>query len=120
MPLNLFAGVPVTDFAASLPWYERLLGRAPTFMATETEGVWELDEHRWLVVEQRPEHAGHAIPTLMVDDLEAQVAAVASRGLDPWKDETYDNGVRKVTYRDRDGNEIGFGQSWDAPAGGPA
>ena len=27
--------------------------------------------------------------------------------------ETYENGVRKVTYRDPDGNEIGFG-------GGPA
>ncbi|MFF3571407.1 hypothetical protein [Nocardia jiangxiensis] len=26
------------------------------------------------------------------------------------KTETYDNGVRKITYTDPDGNEIGFGQ----------
>jgi hypothetical protein len=38
---------------------------------------------------------------------------MAARGLDPAQRETYDNGVRKITYRDPDGNEIGFG-------GGPA
>jgi len=30
-------------------------------------------------------------------------------GLDPAKQETYSNGVLKVTYSDADGNEIGFG-----------
>ena len=29
--------------------------------------------------------------------------------LEPALRETYDNGVRKVTFRDEDGNEIGFG-----------
>jgi hypothetical protein len=37
------------------------------------------------------------------------VAAIRSRGIEPTLDETYDNGVRKVTYRDPEGNEIGFG-----------
>ncbi|MGN9774423.1 hypothetical protein ACTMS0_01375 [Micromonospora sp. H33] len=30
-------------------------------------------------------------------------------GLEPAKRETYGNGVRKTTYVDPDGNEIGFG-----------
>jgi hypothetical protein len=30
-------------------------------------------------------------------------------GLNPAEQETYSNGVRKTTYRDADGNEIGFG-----------
>jgi len=47
--------------------------------------------------------------TLFVDDLDALVEQIASRGLDPAKRETYSNGVRKTTYRDLDGNEIGFG-----------
>lgn len=47
--------------------------------------------------------------TIFVDDLDALVAQMAERGLDPVKRETYPNGVRKITYRDPDGNEIGFG-----------
>ena len=37
------------------------------------------------------------------------MATVAARGLEPAERETYDNGVRKVTFRDPDGNEFGFG-----------
>jgi hypothetical protein len=33
----------------------------------------------------------------------------AARGLDAEQREAYDNGVRKITFRDQDGNEIGFG-----------
>jgi hypothetical protein len=58
---------------------------------------------------QQLEHAGHAMNTLFVDDLDALVAQITGRGLDPAKRETYPNGVRKITYRDADGNEIGFG-----------
>ncbi len=47
--------------------------------------------------------------SLFVDDLYALVAQMAARGVDPSKRETYANGVRKITYRDPDGNEIGLG-----------
>ena len=47
--------------------------------------------------------------TIFVADFDALVAQIADRGLDPVERETYANGVRKITYRDRDGNEIGFG-----------
>ena len=62
-----------------------------------------------MFIVQRPEHAGHAIPTILVDDLDARVAQIADRGLEPAMRETYANGTRKITYRDPDGNEIGFG-----------
>jgi len=71
MSLDLFSGIPVTDFAASLAWYERLLGAPPTLFATETEALWELAEHRWVYIEQRPERAGHALLSILVADLEA-------------------------------------------------
>jgi hypothetical protein len=106
---DMFAGIPVRDFANALPWYEKLIGSAPTFFATETEAVWEIGEHRWVYIEQVPERAGHAMQTIFVDDLEARVAEIAERGLAPSKRETYANGVRKVTYRDADGNETAFG-----------
>lgn len=47
--------------------------------------------------------------TIFLDDLDAQVAAIALRGLQPDERETYSNGVRKVIYRDPDGNELGLG-----------
>ena len=107
--LDLFAGIPVADYAAALSWYERLLGSEPTFFPHDTEAVWELAEHRYIYIALRPEHAGHAMHTMFIDGLDALVAQIADRGLDPAEQETYANGVRKVTYRDPDGNEIGLG-----------
>jgi catechol 2,3-dioxygenase-like lactoylglutathione lyase family enzyme len=109
MGLDLFAGIPVTDYAAALAWYEKLLGSAPAFLPNDVEAVWELADHRYLYVELLPEHAGHARLTLFVEDLDAVVGGIAARGLEPADRETYDNGVRKITYRDADGNEIGLG-----------
>lgn len=109
MQVDLFAGIPVRDYAEALKWYERLLGSAPSFVPHATEAVWELAEHRFLYVVERPERAGHALHALFVDDLDALVAGIAARGIEPVERETYGNGVRKTTYRDPDGNEVGFG-----------
>jgi predicted enzyme related to lactoylglutathione lyase len=113
--VDLFAGIPVSDYAAALAWYERLLGSPPTFVAHDTEAVWELAEHRSLFIELLPEHAGHAMHTIFVDDFDARLTRIADRGLEPSERETYSDGARKAIYRDPDGNEIGFG---GAPAGG--
>jgi hypothetical protein len=109
MTLDLFAGISVRDYGASAPWYQRLLGTSPSFLPNETEAVWELAEHRYLYIVVRPEHAGHATHTLFVSDFDARLAQITERGLAPAKHETYGNGVRKATFRDPDGNEIGFG-----------
>jgi hypothetical protein len=109
MAVDLFAGVPVSDYVAARPWYERLLGAEPAFLAHATEAVWELAEHRFVYVVEDPARAGHALVTLFVDDLDRRVEDIASRGIEPAERETYGNGVRKVTYRDADGNELGFG-----------
>ena len=108
MPLDLFAGVQVSDFAAARSWYERLLGSEPSFSPHATEAVWELAEHRFLYIEEL-EAAGGASHTIFVDDLDRIVAEIGSRGLEPAARETYSNGVRKAIYRDADGNEIGYG-----------
>jgi predicted enzyme related to lactoylglutathione lyase len=106
--VDLFAGIPAADYATALKWYEQLLG-PPAFSPHDTEAVWELAQHRYLYIAQKPERAGHAIHTLFVDDLDALVLQIAERGLEPANRETYSNGVRKITYLDPDGNEIGFG-----------
>ena len=107
--MDLFAGIPVTDYTKALQWYERLFGSPPSFIPNDTEAVWELAEHRFVFIEQRPERAGHARHLLFVDDLDALIARIAERGLTPAEQETYANGVRKAAYRDPDGNEFGLG-----------
>ena len=109
MTIDLFAGIPVRDYSAAVAWYEQLLGAAPSFLPNDTEAVWELADHRYAFIEVRPEHAGHAMHTLFVGDFDARISQIAGRGLEPAERETYANGVRKVTFRDPDGNEIGFG-----------
>ena len=116
MPLALFAGISVRDFATARAWYVRLLGCEPTFLAHATEAVWELADHRSIYIEENPDHAGHAELTVFLDDLDGFLAGVAARGLEPASQATYDNGVRKATFLDPDGNEIGFGGGGGEPA----
>ena len=107
--MDLFAGFPVSDLARAQDFYERLLGAEPAFFPNDREAVWTLEEHRHVYVLLDPERAGGGLVTLIVEDLSVRVEAIAGRGIAPARDETYDNGVRKVTYRDPDGNELGFG-----------
>jgi hypothetical protein len=108
MSLHLFAGLRVRDFQAARPWYEQLLGE-PAFFPHATEAVWTLAEGRSVYIVEHADGAGYCVVTIFLGDLDRHVAAVAARGLEPAERETYSNGVRKVLYRDPDGNELGFG-----------
>jgi hypothetical protein len=108
MTLALFAGIRVRDVTAARAWYERLLGE-PSFFPNATEVVWTPADDRSLYIKEDPRRAGGALITVFVDDLDALISEIGSRGLEPAERETYSNGVRKATYRDHDGNEIGFG-----------
>lgn len=107
--LELFAGIPVSDYDAAMAWYEQLLGYPPSFLPEDGEAVWEVAESRYVYIVRQPEHAGHARLTLFVSDFAALLAQIAARGIRPALEETYEDGVRKTTFRDPDGNEIGFG-----------
>jgi hypothetical protein len=106
--LHLFAGLRVRDFDAARAWYEQLFGE-PSFFPHATEAVWTLAEDRSVYVVEHADGAGKSVVTVFLDDLDARVAAIAARGLEPDERVTYSNGVRKVLYRDPDGNEVGFG-----------
>jgi catechol 2,3-dioxygenase-like lactoylglutathione lyase family enzyme len=108
MTLGLFAGIRVGDFAAARRWYERLLGE-PSFLPHATEAVWTIADERSVYIVEDADRAGHGVVTIFVDDLDAVVAEIAARGLEPDERLTYSNGVRTTLYRDPDGNEIGFG-----------
>jgi hypothetical protein len=107
--VDLFAGFPVSEYATSAAWYERLLGCPPAFLPNDVEAVWELAKHRYIFIKFQPEHAGHAFNLFFLSDLDGFIAQIAKRGLNPATHETLANGVRRVTYTDPDGNVVGFG-----------
>jgi hypothetical protein len=88
MTLDLFAGIPVTDYAAALPWYEQFFGERPSFLPNDTEAVWEVAEHHLYRPGART--ARNALVLSFVDDLDDRVAKIARRGIEPAKRETYD------------------------------
>jgi len=113
MTVDVFAGVRVSDLEAAVRWYSSLLGADETFRPNDEEAVWTLEEHAHVYVLLDPARAGRGLLTLFVADLDAALRTAASGGITPTAQETYENGVRKATFHDPDGNEIGIG-------GGPA
>jgi glyoxalase/bleomycin resistance protein/dioxygenase superfamily protein len=109
MTVDLFAGVAVREIGAASDWYRRFFGGEPAFLPNEVEAVWEVGEHQYVYIEESAERAGHGLLTLFVQDLDAVVAGISERGIEPVERETYENGVRKVIYHDPDGNEFGYG-----------
>ena len=67
-----------------------------------------------LFIDEDAERAGRAIHTIFVDDLDARVADIASRGIEPHDRITYPGKARKAIYHDADGNEISFGGPVDS------
>jgi catechol 2,3-dioxygenase-like lactoylglutathione lyase family enzyme len=104
----LFAGVPVADIASARAWYERLLGRPPDLIPNENEVAWQLAEAGWIYVVGDPARAGRTLLTLIVDDLDLELARLAERGVAAGP--IAEGAVRKLEIADPDGNKITFGQ----------
>ncbi|HEX8919415.1 MAG TPA: hypothetical protein VF898_12995, partial [Chloroflexota bacterium] len=83
-PLSItyaFACFLVTDRDRAMTWYERLLGRPPTFIPNDAEAVWQVATTASMYLLADPERAGQGVMTLVVDDLDASVAEIARRGI---------------------------------------
>ena len=105
-----FAGVATADYDAAAAWYERLLGRAPDMLPHAGEAAWQLTGEGWLYVVADAARAGGALLTLLVDDLDAHVAELARRELEPTRTETLAGIGRKAIFTDPDGNTVAFAQ----------
>jgi catechol 2,3-dioxygenase-like lactoylglutathione lyase family enzyme len=115
---RLFAGVPVSDLAASIDWYTRFFGRPPD-MRVGDEILWEIDEHAWLFIEPDAAQAGAGRVTLEVTGLDALLERLAGQRIEHEPIETYPNGVRHVNVPDPDGNAIAFAEPPDSASASP-
>jgi predicted enzyme related to lactoylglutathione lyase len=108
---HLFAGIPTADFELALSWYERFLQRSPNGFPTAGEAVWHLADAGLLYLVADDERAGHALVTLIVEDLDAWTARLKRDGMAHGEIEALTGGVRKTTILDPDGNSITLGQT---------
>ena len=111
---SLFAGLLVSDLSAAERWWTAALDSAPVMRPNDTEVVWEIGTGAYVYVDAALDGRtpGQGEVTVFLEegeDLEARVATLAAAGIFPTLRETYDNGVRKVTCTDPDGNRLGLG-----------
>lgn len=119
---EFFAGVAVADFGAMVAWYERLFGKPPDFFPHDAEAVWRVTDHAWVYVvaveRSVAERAGGALLTILVDDLDDQVARLTERGILVRAIDVIPGAARKAEISDPEGNRISFGQPLHvAPSG---
>jgi predicted enzyme related to lactoylglutathione lyase len=104
----LFAGVPVTDFAAAVDWYTRLFGRPADIIVKDDEVMWRFADAAWLYVVGDEQRAGRALVALSVPDLDETVAEIANRGITSGPVEIISDSTRKASVTDADGNTLSY------------
>jgi predicted enzyme related to lactoylglutathione lyase len=107
---EFFAGIPVADFPEALQWYERLWGKRPDFIPEEGEAVWQVTDHGWVYVVTDAERAGNALITILIDDLDEQIARLTERGIEVGPVKEMGPSVPGIVIVDAEGNRISFGQ----------
>lgn len=104
-----FAGLVVTDRDEAAAWYAKLIGRPADILPNDAEATWHLADQVSLYLLADPERAGRGVFTLIVPDLDAELARLAADGIAPARIDEFEAG-RKGVIADPDGNEIGIAQ----------
>jgi catechol 2,3-dioxygenase-like lactoylglutathione lyase family enzyme len=102
----LFACVPVSDFEASLAWYERLFARPPDVIAHEHEVMWQVTDRGWLYIVLDATEAGRSTVSVAVSDIQAATSELEDRGISCGRIERQGSAGRKCVVPDPDGNSI--------------
>lgn len=110
---NALASVPVNDLQRASQWYERLFGRAADSKPMREVAEWKFERGGWLQVYQLPERAGKGSVTLVVSDIEEQIAELHKCGIET-PPAMRNAQFNVVMIKDPDGNSIAFSQ----PIGG--
>jgi tetratricopeptide (TPR) repeat protein len=105
---HLFTGIGVSDLVEARAYYERLLGRPPDLLPSDHEAAWKLTGAGWLYLDAAAGVAGGSVLTILVEELDAHVAALAHRGVHPDRTDVVPGHGRKALFVDPDGNRITF------------
>lgn len=107
MPMEvLFAGVRVLDLTAAIEWYGRLFGRPADIVPNDDEVMWRVTDGGWLYILRDPTSAGCGLVTIAVADVNAEVAAMAERGLACGPIERVGDAGYRASMQDPEGNTV--------------
>ena len=106
--VNALAGIAVKDIDAAVLWYEQILG--PASRPMEEVAEWQLPNGGCVQVFEDGNRAGLSSVTLMVEDLDREIAGLESKGIHI--DETSRSDLVDVAIvQDQDGNQVVFAHS---------
>jgi predicted enzyme related to lactoylglutathione lyase len=100
-----FTGVPVRELSSGRDFFERIFGRAADIEVAVDEVMWRVAETAWLYVVVDADRAGNGLVALSVADLDATLAELSGRGINPARVEVVGGG-HKATVFDTDGNSV--------------
>lgn len=106
---NVFLSLNARDFSSQSAWWSRVLGRGWDRQPMPSCHEWDLTESVFFQVLDSDE-GGKTVVTLLVDDLDGQVARLRGLGLDipePTLVEGF-NTLRYCRFHDPEGNEVGL------------
>jgi predicted enzyme related to lactoylglutathione lyase len=109
-PTHLFASIPVADLERAAAWYARLLDRPPDLVPNATERAWQISAAGWIYLIVDPPRAGATVHTILVEDLDEELARAAAQGIGHAAPVQIGPGVRKATITDPDANRLEFGE----------
>ncbi|MCK9901786.1 glyoxalase [Parafrankia colletiae] len=98
--------VPVADFEASTAWYERFFGRPADTRPMPGLADWHVTDDAWVQVFHDADRAGRSALNFAVDDLGAETAVLAGRGVRLGEATTTTRNAKLASVADPDGNTI--------------
>ena len=103
--VNALAGNAVKDIDAAVVWYEQILGPASRPMDEVAE--WQLPNGGCLQVFEDGIRAGLSSVTLVVEDLDREIAGLESKGI-RIDEKSRSDLVDVAIVQDHDGNQVVF------------
>ncbi|GMA31025.1 VOC family protein [Litorihabitans aurantiacus] len=105
------AVVPSSDLERSRAWWVALLGREPDRVPMPTDLEWSFPDGGGLQLVDDGERAGSGGVTLGVEDVDAELAEIAGRGLEVPDAATVPSGQFRIAMlQDPDGNGVVLAQ----------
>ena len=106
--VNALAGIAVRDIDVAVRWYEKILG--PGSRPMDDLAEWQLPNGGGLQVFEDGRRAGLCSVTLVVEDLDREIAGLESRGIHIHETSRSDL-VDVAIVQDQDGNQVVFAHS---------
>lgn len=103
---KVLAVVPVSDFDATVSWYERFFGRPADARPMPGLADWHVSDTAWVQVFRDPGRAGRTLLNFAVDDMATHIAELSGRGIGVGEVTTTSKNAKLAPVADPEGNSI--------------